>query len=186
MDDHRIIQLYWDRNDRAIQATADKYGRYLKAIARNILHDEEDTEECVNDTYLSAWNAMPPHWPEPLATFLGRITRNLSFNRYKRNHTEKRGGGEIALVLDELADCLSAADPVEQTLDRQELIRSIRSFVRSLPIDKRNLFVRRYWYADSVSSIANDFEMLPGTVSKTLERTRKQLKSFLTERGFAL
>ena len=186
MDDNGIIRLYWDRNDQAIRATTEKYGHYCKAIARNILNSEEDAEECVNDTYLNAWKSMPTHWPEQLATFLGKITRNLAFNRYKHNHTEKRGGGEIALVLDELTDCISDVDDVEQIINRQELIKAINSFVRSLSVNKRNLFVRRYWYADSISAIANDTGMLQGTVSKTLGRTRKELKAYLTERGFEI
>lgn len=186
MDDNGIIQLYWDRNDQAIKATAEKYGHYCKAIARNILNSEEDAEECVNDTYLNAWNAMPPHWPEQLAAFIGKITRNLSFNRYKHNHAEKRGGGDIILVLDELTDCVSDTNNAEQMLDRRELAKAINSFVRSLPPKKRNIFVCRYWYADPVSQIAKDCGMLQGSVSKTLERTRKQLKAYLTERGFEI
>ncbi len=186
MDDNGIIQLYWDRNNQAISATSEKYGHYCKAIAKNILNNEEDAEECVNDTYLNAWNSMPTHWPKQLATFLGKITRNLSFNKYKRDHAEKRGGGEISLVLDELTDCVSDVDNVEQIIDRQELAKAISSFVRSIPIERRNMFVRRYWYADPVSDIAQDYGMLQGTVSKTLERTRKQLKEYLTERGFEL
>lgn len=186
MDDNDIIRLYWDRDDQAISATSEKYGRYCKAIAKNILGSEEDAEECVNDTYWNAWNAMPTHWPEQLAAFLGKITRNLSFNRYKRSHAEKRGGGEVALVLDELADCVSDRDDMEQIIDRQELAKAINTFVRSLSPEKRNLFVRRYWYADSVSKIAADYGMLQGTVSKTLGRTRKRLKAYLTERGFEL
>lgn len=129
---------------------------------------------------------MPTHWPEQLATFLGKITRNLAFNKYKYNRTEKRGGGEIALVLDELADCASDIDDIEQKIDRQELAEAINLFMRSLSSRKRTLFVRRYWYADSVSNIAKDAGMLQGTVSKTLERMRKQLKIYLTERGFEL
>lgn len=186
MDDNGIIQLYWDRNDQAIRATSEKYGRYCKSIAKNILGNDEDAEECVNDTYWNAWNSMPTHWPKQLATFLGKITRNLSFNRYKQNRAGKRGGGEMALVLDELADCVSDTDDIEQILERQELSKTINSFVRGLSAEKRNIFVRRYWYADSVSNIASDYGMLPGTVSKTLERTRKQLKAYLTERGFEL
>lgn len=186
MDDNGIIQLYWDRNDQAIQATSEKYGHYCKSIAKNILNSEEDAEECVNDTYLSAWNSMPTHWPEQLSTFLGKITRNLSFNKYKRDHAEKRGSGEIALVLDELMDCVSDTDSLEQIIDYQELIKAINSFVRSLSREKRNIFVRRYWYADPVSEIAKDYGMLQGSISKTLERTRKQLKMYLMERGFEL
>lgn len=186
MDDNGIIQMYWDRNEQAIRATSEKYGYYCKIIARNILDNEEDAEECVNDTYLKAWNSMPTHWPEQLSTFLGKITRNLSFNKYKCNHAKKRGGGEITLVLDELTDCVSDIETVEQTIDRQELAKAISSFVKSIPIKKRNIFVRRYWYADSVSDIASDYGMLQGTVSKILERTRKQLKAYLAERGFEL
>jgi RNA polymerase sigma-70 factor (ECF subfamily) len=184
MEDNSIIQLYWDRDDHAIQATSEKYGHYCKSIAKNILHNEEDAEECVNDTYLNAWNSMPSHWPDQLSTFLGKITRTLSFNKYKHDHAEKRGSGELALVLDEPADCVSGQDDVEQIVDLQELSCAINTFVRSLSPEKRNLFVRRYWYADPVSTIAADTGLLPGTVSKTLERTRKQLKAYLTERGF--
>ena len=186
MDDNGIIQLYWDRNDQAISATSEKYGHYCKAVAKNILNNEEDSEECVNDTYLNAWNSMPTHWPEDLATFLGKITRNLSFNKYKHDHAQKRGSGEITLVLDELTTCVSDIDTVEQIIDRQELAKAINSFVKSLSTKKQNIFVRRYWYVDSVSDIASDYGMLQGTVSKTLERTRKQLKMYLAERGFEL
>ena len=186
MEDREIIQLYWDRNEQAIKATSDQYGHYCKAIARNILNYEEDVEECVNDTYLKAWNSMPTQWPAQLAAFLGKITRNLSFNRYKRQHAGKRGGGEISLVLDELADCVSSADNVEETVDRRELIRAIDTFVRSLSESRRRIFVCRYWYADSVKEIANDRGISQGTVSKILERRRKQLKAYLTERGFEL
>lgn len=128
---------------------------------------------------------MPTHWPEQLGVFLGKITRNISFNRYKRNHAEKRGGGETPLVLDELTDCVSDANEVERFIDLQELTQAINSFVRSLPANRRTIFVRRYWYADSVQAIASAYGMRRGTVSKTLERTRKNLKSYLTERGFA-
>ena len=186
MDDNGIIQLYWDRNYHAISATSEKYGHYCKSIAKSILNSEEDAEECVNDTYLNAWNSMPPHWPEHLATFLGKITRNLSFNRYRRDHAEKRGGGETALILDELTDCVSGTDNVEEIMERQELIKAVNTFVRSLSLEKRTMFTRRYWYADSISDIAKDYHMLRGTVSKTLERTRKQLRTYLTERGFDL
>lgn len=186
MDDYEIIRLYWDRNDQAICATAEKYGGYCKSIARNILNNEEDAEECVNDTYMNAWNAMPTHWPKQLATFLGKITRNLSFNKYKRNHAEKRGGGELALALDELGDCVSGASDVEHIIDQKELVKTINLFMSSLSAEKRDIFARRYWYVDSVSEIAKDYGMLPGSVSKMLERTRKQLKVYLTERGFEL
>ena len=186
MNDNDIIRLYWDRNDQAISETSKKYGHYCWAIAKNILNNEEDAEECVNDTYLKAWNSMPKYWPEQLSTFLGKITRNLSFNKYKHNHAKKRGGGNIMLILDELTDCVSDVEDVEQIIDRRELEKSINLFLRSLSTKKRNIFVCRYWYADSASEIAKDYGMLQGTVLKTLERTRKQLKEYLTERGFEL
>lgn len=185
MNDNDIIQLYWNRDEQAIEVTSDKYGHYCKAIARNILGNEEDAEECVNDTYLNAWNAMPTHWPNQLSAFLGKITRNLSFNKYKHTKAEKRNAG-ITLVLDELAECISDENTIEQVIDHQELVNAINLFVRDLSLEKRNMFVRRYWYADSVSSIAKDYGMLQGSVSKTLERIRKQLAVYLTERGFHL
>ena len=110
MDDNDIIQLYWDRNEQAIRITSDKYGHYCKAIARNILNNEEDAEECVNDTWLHAWNAMPPHRPSLLSTFLGKITRNLSFDLYRKMHRKKRGGSQMDTVLDELEECVSGKD----------------------------------------------------------------------------
>ena len=186
MDDNGIIRLYWDRDHHAINATSEKYGHYCKKIARTILGSEEDAEECVNDTYLNAWNSMPPHRPENLAAYLGKITRGLAFNKYRRDHAEKRGGGETALILDELADHVSGAGNAEQIVEGQELIRAVNTFVRSLPVKKRVIFTRRYWYADSVSDIAKDCGMPRVTVSKTLERMRKQLKAYLTERGFDL
>ena len=117
MEDSKIVQLYWSRDEKAIDATADKYGRYCASIARNILGNREDAEECVNDTYLHAWNAMPPHRPGILSTFLGKITRNLSFNRYRYNTADKRGGGETAVVLEELLDIVSDGENPEQAME---------------------------------------------------------------------
>nr|WP_325298010.1 sigma-70 family RNA polymerase sigma factor [uncultured Dysosmobacter sp.] len=183
MEDDSIIQMYWDRNDQAIRATSEKYGHYCKAIARNILNNEEDAEECVNDTYLNAWNSMPTHWPEQLAAFLGKITRNLSFNKYRYHHTEKRGGGEIVLVLDELADCVSDTDDVEQIMDREELKKAIDSFVRGLPTEKRNIFVRRYWYADPVSEIAKDYGIDAGKRIQDAGTDKETTKSAFDRKG---
>lgn len=185
MNDNDIVQLYWDRNEQAIPATAHKYGNYCASIARNILGNNEDAEECVNDTYLNTWNSIPPHRPNQLSTFLGKIVRNLSFNKYKHNTAEKRSA-EVTLALDELAECVSDDNTVEQAIEHQELVNAINSFVRSLSMKKRNIFVRRYWYADAVSSIAKDYGMLPDSVSKTLERTRKELAVYLRERGFVV
>lgn len=185
MNDSEIVQLYWERNQTAISATSEKYGHYCNSIARNILGNNEDAEECVNDTYLNAWNSMPPHRPDFLSTFIGKITRNLSFNRYKRQRAEKRGGGEFPLVLDELGS-ISGFHDVEQEIDRQELVEAINVFLNQLPIIKRNIFICRYWYADSISDIAKRFEMTDNNVSVTLTRTRNKLKAYLSERGFEL
>lgn len=186
MEDIKIIQLYWDRDERAIPATGEKYGRYCAAIARNILGSYEDAEECVNDTYWSAWNAMPPHRPERLSVFLGKLTRNLAFNRYKRAAAEKRGGGEVPAVLEELAELVSGGDTVEEELDRKELAAAIDTFLGGLTPQKRSIFLRRYWYTDSVASIAARYGMGEGAVSMTLSRLRSKLRDYLLERGFSL
>lgn len=186
MDDEAIIQLYFERDDHAIKATSQKYGGYCTAIAKNILKNNEDAEECVNDTYFNAWKIIPPQRPKQLSTFLGKITRNLAYNKYRCTHAEKRGNGEFSLVLDELSECVSDNDTVDKILDRKELIKAINDFLEQLPEEKQAMFVRRYWYADSIAEIAKDYGMMQGTVSKSLERTRKKLKAYLTERGFEL
>ena len=150
MEDGQIVQLYWDRDESAILATAEKYGAYCLRITSNILINAEDAQECVNDTYLNAWNAIPPHRPSVLSTFLGKIARNIAFNRYKHNAADKRGGGEIADVLDELEECISGIDYVEQEINRKELIKDINAFLETLPQKKCELFLCRYWYAVSV------------------------------------
>jgi len=186
MDDSKIVQLYWDRDEQAISATADKYGSYCISIAKNILGNTEDAEECVNDTYLSAWNSIPPHKPNILSTFLGKITRNLSFNKYKYNRAEKRGGGDFPAILDELSEIVSGDDGVEQTIDDKELISAINTFLNSISPKKRFIFIRRYWYSDKVSDIAIRCGIKEGSVSMTLNRLRKQLQKHLTERGYEL
>lgn len=186
MEDSKIVQLYWDRSKEAIPVTAEKYGRYCSSIARNILGNWEDAEECVNDTYLSAWNSMPPHRPGVLSTFLGKITRNLSINRYKYRHTQKRGNGEIELVLEELRDLVSGRDDIEQEVEAKELQKEIDAFLEGLSKQKRGLFVRRYWYMDSIPELAKYFHMSPNYVSVTLNRIRKQMKTYLEERGYEI
>ena len=186
MDDAQIVQLYWDRNEQAISATSGKYGNYCASIARNILDSREDAEECVNDTYMSAWNSMPPHRPSNLAAFLGKITRNLSINRYRHKNAGKRGGGNATVVLDEIAELVSDTDDVEQAVDRRELIRAIDLFLDRLPADQRRIFVCRYWYFDRVSAIASRFGMTENHVSVVLSRLRAKLHRYLLERGFEL
>ena len=186
MDDTKIVQLYWDRDEQAIPVTADKYGNYCTSIAINILGNREDAEECVNDTYMNAWNSMPLHRPNILSTFLGKIVRNLSIKRYKHNTADKRGGGQATVVLDEIAEFVSDTDSVEKEIDHRELVKAIDSFLDRLPTDKRSIFVCRYWYFDSVSDIANRFGMTENNVSVTLNRLRLKLHNYLLERGFEL
>ena len=186
MEDTRIVQLYWDRDQTAISETATKYGNYCTSIANNILGNNEDAEECVNDTYLKAWNSMPPHRPNTLSTFLGKITRNLSFNRYKYNTADKRGYGQTMVVLDEIAELVSGTDSVEQEIDRKELIQAMNDFLDKLSPNKKSIFVCRYWYFDSISDIANRFGMSENHVSVTLSRLRMKLHNYLSERGFKL
>lgn len=186
MDDIKIIQLFWDRNEQAISVTASKYGNYCTSIARSILGNCEDVEECVNDTYLKAWNSIPPHRPEILSVYLGKIVRNLSFNRYKYNTAAKRGGGELPAVLDELADMVSGKDNVEQESDYRELVKTINVFLDTLSPEKRSIFISRYWHTRSISEIARRHAMTEGAVSMTLNRLRLKLRRSLSERGFEL
>lgn len=186
LDDAKIVEMYWERDENAIPATADKYGKYCKSVAVNILSNDEDADECVNDTYLAAWNSMPPHRPALLSAFLGKLTRNLSFNRHRKNTAEKRGGGEICAVLDELSDIVSGKDDVEAELERRELTRDIDHFLEGLPKKKRDIFIRRYWYADGINDIAEDYGVKPSAVSMMLKRLRLQLREYLTVRGYRL
>ncbi len=186
MDDENIIQLYWQRNEQAIPATASKYGPYCTSIARNILGSWEDAEECVNDTYLRAWNSIPPHRPQFLSAFLGRITRNLSIQRYQYRTAGKRGGGTLPAVLEEIGQLVSGAGSVEQEVDRRELLRAIDAFLARLPARKRAIFIRRYWYFYSVSQISSQSGMTENQVSVTLSRLRRNLRNHLLEEGFSL
>lgn len=186
MEDEKIIELYWQCSQEAVAVTAEKYGPYCTAVARHILPDRRDTEECVADTWLAAWNAMPPHRPSVLGAFLGRLTRNLAFNRYAYTHAEKRGGGEVELVLDELAEIVSGGEDSQTELERRELIRALNEFLGGLSDKKRAIFLLRYWYACSVGEIAGRFAMKETAVSMVLHRLRRELRQCLTERGFAL
>ncbi|MBE7034289.1 MAG: sigma-70 family RNA polymerase sigma factor [Ruminococcaceae bacterium] len=186
MNDREIVQLYFDRNPVAIEKTAQKYKSYCICIAKNILGNSEDSEECFNDTLHNTWNSIPPKKPENLGTYLGKIIRNLCFDRYRRSQTEKRGKGETALVLSELKECVSGKETPEQNLYRKELSLAINSFLNTLSKEKRSIFVCRYWYAFSVSDIAKKFGKTETNISVILSRLRGELKEFLTERGYEI
>lgn len=186
MEDHQIIDLYFARDEEAIPATDAKYGKYCTAIAKSILSSPEDAEECLSDTYLRTWNTIPPHRPGILSAFLGKITRNLAFNRHKENTAQKRGGGELPLVLEELAGCVSGKEWVEDALDYKELVESINAFLSALSAEKRKLFVCRYFYCESVETLSQRFGLSYGSLTMTLSRLRKSLKAYLIKRGYEL
>ena len=186
MDDKQIIALYHERSETAILETANKYGHYCSYIAYHILYNEQDSEECVNDTYFRAWQAIPPQCPNQLSVFLGKITRNLALDKYRYYNREKRGNGQMALILDELQECVSASNHTEQVVEEKMLVEVLNRFLRELPKEKRMIFLRRYWYMSSIKEIAKDYELSEGKVKMTLFRIRNKLKQVLEKEGIYL
>ena len=179
MEDAEIVELFWARNEDAIKETDAVYGRRLNALAKNILQSREDAEESVNDTYLGAWLNMPPHRPSILSAFLGKITRRISIDKWRGRTADKRGGGEIVLALDELADCVPSDHSVEHEVEAAALEKIINDFVMSLPLMERRVFICRYWYLDSISAIAEQFGFSQSKVKMILHRQRHRLQSIL-------
>lgn len=186
MRDSDIIDLYWERNEKAIAATADKYGSYCYSIAYNILYNHEDAEECVNNTWLGAWNSMPPQRPNCLSAWLGKIVRNLSLNRFKQYNAKKRGSGQTELVLSELEDCIPSQTSVERVVDEMIFVEAINQFLYAMPEQKRNIFIRRYWYLYPVRDIAKAYGMSESKVISMLFRMRKELRVHLEKEGITL
>ena len=184
MDDNQIVELYWHRDEAAIAETEKKYGPYCLTIARRILENAEDARECVNDTYLGAWNAIPPHRPAVLSAFLGKITRRLSLKKRRDQSREKRGGGICTESADEIAECLPSGESVEDALDAKELTAVLDAFLGELPRDERRVFLRRYWYFDSVWEIAARYGFGESKVKMMLKRTRDRLRARLEKEGF--
>ena len=170
MDDEKIIELYFARNELAVAETDRKYGSYCFTLANSILNNREDAEETVSDTYIKTWNAIPPRKPQVLKMFLAKITRNLSFDRLRSHSAEKRGGGEIALALDELAECVPCEGGAASELEYQELVKAVRRFVKSLPERDCNVFLRRYCLTEN-------------HVAVILSRVRRKLKQYLLKEG---
>lgn len=183
MDDLQVIDLYWARAETAIAETEKKYGRYCYSIAYRILCDKEDSEECVNDTYMRAWDSMPPHRPSALKGFLGRITRNLSLDRYAQRTAGKRGFGEIPLALEELQECIPARNTAERMAEDLALAELFDQFLSTLPVLTRRFFVLRYWHLYSVREIASACGAGESKVKMSLMRTRNELKQFLEKEG---
>ena len=185
MEDQQIVDLYFARSESAITETDRKYGRYCHSIAYNILEDHEDAKEIVNDTYLKAWNTIPPNRPDPLKPYVGMISRHLSLDRYEEYHTQKRGG-QVLLALEELAECIPDNDSREDIGESVALKDALAKFIRSLPDKTQMIFLRRYWYASSVAEIAEEYGMRENSVNVLLHRTRKKLKDHLQKEGFDL
>ena len=170
MEDTAILELYWARDEQAIAETQKSYGKYCYSIAYHILHDREDTEECLNDTWMRAWNAIPPKKP----------------NRWKAKNAQKRGNGIMDTTLDELAECIPAAHNTEEAVEAAELERSINAFLHTLSEQECNVFLRRYWFVEEYAEIAGRYGMNLNTVKTSLFRTRKKLQKYLEQQGIVL
>ena len=183
MEDARIVELYWDRDEAAISESSAKYGGYCYQIAFRILALREDAEECVGDTWLRAWEAMPPSRPGRLDTFLGKITRNVSIDRWRTRSAYKRGGGEFSLCLEELTNCTSGQPSVEDQQIQKEVVQTLNVFLKQLPETERKVFVCRYWYMDSIRDISEGFGISQTRVTTMLHRTRERLRKQLKKEG---
>lgn len=186
MDDQLIIDMYFNRDEQAITCTAEKYGRLLRSIAYGILRSHEDSEECENDTYMKTWNIIPPTRPNAFQAFLAKITRNLSLDRYDQMHAAKRGAGEVPLMLDELEECIpdESASSTDDGSNDEELRRILDKFLGTLPSDARKIFMRRYFFGNSVNEISDMFGFGKSKVKMSLSRSRDALKSLLESEGY--
>ena len=184
MEDKQIVDLYWKRSEEAIAETDKKYGRYCHYIAYQILSDNEDAEEIVNDTYLKTWNTVPPKYPDPLKTYVGMISNQLALNRYDEKTAAKRGGGKMPLIFHELDECLADEEENIDIAEAVVLRDLLNRFIWSLPKKTRNIFVRRYWYASSLTEIAKEYGMKESAVAMLMFRTRQKLREFLQKEGF--
>lgn len=183
MEDEKIIGLYFKRDESAISETANKYGNYLYKIAFNVLSDNEDSEESVNDTYLSAWNTIPPEKPKIFSAFLSKITRYISLNKHRAKKAEKRGGGEIDAAFEEIEECVPDKNNIYDEIETKELAKIISNYLKKLPKIERKIFVCRYYYLDSLSDISKQFGFSESKVASMLHRTRKKILSHLEKEG---
>ena len=184
MEDKRIIELFFGRDEAAIVESGKKYGKYLLTVAYNILADREDSKESVNDTYLAAWDSIPPHRPDAFCAYLSKLTRRISIDFFRKRTSQKRGGGEYALSIDELDGCLSSGNTTEQAVDTQLLTDAIAAYLHSVTPEARNVFLCRYYYLDPVKTIAGYFRISESKVKILLHRTRQGLWEYLQKEGF--
>ena len=184
MEDREIVQLYWDRDQRAITEADAKYGPLCRSVALRILDVPEDSEECVSDTWLRSWNAMPPQRPSRLGAFLAKLTRNLALDRWRRDHAQKRYAGETALALEELGE-IASGKSLEEEVQRRALAEAVNAFLRSLPAADRDLFLRRYWSMETLESVAGGAGLSVTALHRRLAKLRERLKDHLQKEGFA-
>lgn len=184
MEDKQIVDLFWQRDEQAVAEAARKYGHYCYSIAYRILGNAMDADECVNDTYQGAWSSIPPHRPEDLGTYLGKITRRVSLKSLRSKAAQRRGGGEVALSLDELSGCVPAVGKVDDGVEFQELVDILNRFLSDLALEERRVFVRRYWHVCSISEICDQYGYSKSKVESMLHRTRKKLRNLLKKEGY--
>ena len=184
MDDQKIVALYWQRDEAAIAETQKKYGRFCHAIAYNLLHSHEDAEECENDTYLDAWNTIPPQKPTILSSFLGMITRRRALDRYRVNRAQKRGGAAVHVSFEELEECLASPESMDEERATEALAAALNRFLCRLPSRECDVFLRRYWFFDSVRDICDRYGYGESKVKMMLKRTRDKLAVYLKKEDF--
>ena len=183
MNDREIVDLYWQRSEQAIAETDNKYGKYCRIVAYNILENTQDSEECVNDTWLAAWNSMPVNRPERLNAYLAKITRNFALAKVVKRSAKKRGGGELELALEELDDCVPSDYCLEKEVENRALAESINTFVDLLPAEEQLIFISRYWFFASEREIAEKQGCSRSRISAMLKRSRDKLKTYLLQEG---
>ena len=186
MDDRRIVELFLERSEEAILETDIKYGRYCHKIAFNVLGNDEDSEECVNDAYMRAWGSIPPNEPDSMASYIGRITRNLALDKLRQKQSDTRGNGEVPVVLDELAECVSGHDELERRQDSAEIAAAIDSFLDELNSVERGVFLRRYWMMEPIADVANRYDISVSKTTTMLFRLRNRLKKHFMKEGIPL
>lgn len=184
MQDAEIIRLFEERDESAVSASLDKYRGYCMKIALNILGAHEEADECINRVFMKAWDMIPPHKPNNLAAFLGKLTRTTALNMRRDENALKRGGGETETVYDEISDAVPCGTNIEREAELNDLIEEINKFLKKLPEKKRNIFICRYWFCESVRDIAAEHSMTESNVSVTLNRVRQKLREHLRKRGY--
>ncbi len=183
LNDSEIIDLYFSRQESAISETDKKYGPYCRNISYNILESREDSEECTNDTYMKLWNTIPPQRPQRFCAFIASVVRSIALNMIRSSSAAKRGGGNVQLVFDEIAECIADKDTVESSLDDKELVKALNGFLKSCGTEKQQIFMKRYYHFRSVSQIAEEMNISEDKVKQTLHRTREKLRKHLEKEG---